>query len=187
SRAANVSPAHPGPRLGLARVALRQRRFDDAAALYRRLVAEQPDNPITAEGLGTVLDLQGLHGEAQTVYRDALRMHPEAYGLKTNLGLSLILSNKPREGANVLLDIAGLANAPLQARQNLALAYGLLGNADAAKKILVSDMPAASAEDDLRFYRSLRAKLDAPSPDHGRAQTSPLSASDAGHSVATLK
>jgi Flp pilus assembly protein TadD len=170
ARAASAAPANPGPKLGLARVALRQRRLDDATALYRALVAEHPDNPVAAEGLGTALDLQGHHDEAQTVYRTALRVHPEAQGLTADLGLSLILANKPREGANVLLDIAGLASAPPQARQNLALAYALLGNTNAAKQILQADLPPASVEDNLRFYQILRARLGAPGGDPSAAR-----------------
>jgi Flp pilus assembly protein TadD len=149
----------PAAQLGLARVALRQRRLDDAAALYRGLLASQPDDPVACEGLGTVLDLQGRHADAQTIYRSALAAHPEVQGLRINLGLSLILENKPRQAANTLLDVAGLPDAPLQARQNLALAYGLLGNAEAAKKILLVDLPPSSADDNLRFYQSLRDRL----------------------------
>ncbi|RXZ37002.1 hypothetical protein D9O50_07335 [Oxalobacteraceae bacterium CAVE-383] len=164
TRAAGAAPGNPAPQLGLARVALRQRRLDDAAALYQTLAADHPDNAVAAEGLGTVLDLQGHHDEAQSVYRAALRLHPDAQGLTTNLGLSLILANKPREGANVLLDIAGLPNAPPQARQNLALAYALLGNMSAAKQILSADLPPASVDDNLRFYQLLRTKLAAAMP-----------------------
>ncbi|MGG1944797.1 tetratricopeptide repeat protein [Trinickia sp. NRRL B-1857] len=150
------APDDPRAQLGLARVALRERRLDDALVRYRRLAASHPDSAAAAEGLGAVLDLQGEHGEAQAVYRAALARHPEAQGLKTNLGLSLILDHRAREGANVLLDVAGLPDAPVQARENLALAYGVLGNAQAAKSILTADMPAASAEDNLLFYRKLR-------------------------------
>ncbi|TDN67270.1 tetratricopeptide repeat protein [Paraburkholderia sp. BL10I2N1] len=162
ARTAGAAPSNPRPKLGLARVALRQRRLDDAAALYRSLAVLLPDNPVTAEGLGTVLDLQGRHDEAQAVYRTALRLHPEAQGLTTDLGLSLILANKPREAANVLLEIAGLANAPPQARQNLALAYALLGNTNAAKQILQAELPPGSVEDNLRFYETLRTRLGTP-------------------------
>jgi Flp pilus assembly protein TadD len=171
THAASTAPANQGPQLGLARVALRQRRLDDAAARYHTLVTEHPDSAVAAEGLGAVLDLQGHHDEAQTVYRAALRVHPEAQGLTTNLGLSLIIANKPREAANVLLDIAGLANAPPQARQNLALAYALLGNMNAAKQILQADLPPPSVEDNLRFYQLLRTKLDASSPGPPDAQS----------------
>lgn len=159
-----LRPDDPRAQLGLARVALRERRIDEAEARYRTLVAARPDSAVAAEGLGTTLDLQGKHDEAQALYRAALRRHPEALGLKVNLGLSLILSRKAREGANVLLDIAGLPDAPPQARQNLALAYGLLGNEEAAKRILAAEnLPADSIEDGLAFYRILRAHLSGQS------------------------
>ncbi|MEZ0603887.1 tetratricopeptide repeat protein [Paraburkholderia sp. IW21] len=158
-QAALQTPVRPAAQLGLARVALRQRRLGDATALYRGLLTAQPDNPVVCEGLGTVLDLQGRHADAQAVYRAALAVHPEVQGLRVNLGLSLVLDNKPREAANTLLDVAGLPDAPIQARQNLALAYGLLGNADAAKRILLADLPPSTAEDDLRFYQVLRDRF----------------------------
>ncbi|MBJ9756132.1 tetratricopeptide repeat protein [Burkholderia cepacia] len=153
------APAELGPRLGLARVALRQRRLDEAAQRYRDLLAAQPNHPLAAEGLGTVLDLQGRHADAQVVYRDALRAHPDAQGLRVDLGLSLVLSNRPREGVNVLLDVAGLPSAPWQARQNLAFAYGVLGNTDSAKKLLSADLPASAVADNLRFYQAVRTRL----------------------------
>ena len=158
SEVAAATPDDPRAQLGLARVALREHRLDDAVARYRSLFQAHPYNATVAEGLGAALDLQGKHGQAQAVYRAALARHPEVQGLKTNLGLSLILDQRAREGANVLLDIAGLPDAPAQARENLALAYGVLGNGEAAKRILTTDMPAASAEDNLRFYENLRAK-----------------------------
>ncbi|WP_442808445.1 tetratricopeptide repeat protein [Trinickia soli] len=157
-QAAANAPDDPRAQLGLARVALRERRLDEAVARYRALVAKYPDNAVASEGLGAALDLQGHHGQAQAIYRAALARHPEAQGLRANLGLSLILARRAREGANVLLDIAALPDAPAQARENLALAYGVLGNAEAAKRILTADMPAASAEDNLQFYRTLRER-----------------------------
>ncbi len=160
--AAAAAPDDPRAQLGLARVALRERHLDDAIARYRYLLKTHPDSAAVAEGLGAALDLQGGHGEAQAVYRAALARHPEVQGLRTDLGLSLILDGHPREGANVLLDVAGLPDAPAQARENLALAYGLLGNGEAAKRILTADMPDASADDNLRFYQTLRARLADP-------------------------
>jgi Flp pilus assembly protein TadD len=161
ARVAATAPQEPRAQLGLARVALRTRRLDEAITRYRALAAAHAGNAVAAEGLGTALDLSGRHDEAQSVYRAALRLHPEAQGLKTDLGLSLILANRPHEGANVLLDIAALPDAPREARENLALAYGLLGNGEAAKRILSTAMPAASVEDNLAFYRALRERMAA--------------------------
>ncbi|MFM0758159.1 tetratricopeptide repeat protein [Paraburkholderia strydomiana] len=187
ARTAEPAPSNLRSKLGLARVALRQRRLDDASALYRSLAAQLPDNPVTAEGLGTVLDLQGRHDEAQAVYRAALRAHPEVQGLTTDLGLSLILANKPREAANVLLEIAGLANAPPQARQNLALAYALLGNRNAAKQILQADLPPGSVEDNLRFYETLRSRLGAPTGAPAATRVRALPADHIARDVETAK
>jgi Flp pilus assembly protein TadD len=186
-RAAQQTPVNPAAQLGLARVALRQRRLDAAAALYHGLLAAQPDNPVVCEGLGTVLDLQGRHADAQVVYRAALAAHPEVQGLRVNLGLSLILDNKPREAANTLLDVAGLPDAPLQARQNLALAYGLLGNSDAARKILLVDLPPSSADDNLRFYQTLRDKLAGNHADAGHKVGSATTASASPHDIEAPK
>jgi Flp pilus assembly protein TadD len=179
AQVAAAAPVDPRAQLGLARVALRERRLDDAVARYRHLARTHPENAVVAEGLGAALDLQGKHTEAQAVYRAALARHPEVQGLKADLGLSLILDRRAREGANVLLDIAGLPDAPTQARENLALAYGVLGNDEAAKRILTTDMPAASAEDNVRFYEKLRARWDVQAPD------ATLPTVDAAHATAS--
>ncbi|RQR40264.1 hypothetical protein DIE23_01040 [Burkholderia sp. Bp9143] len=171
-QARQQAPAELGPQVGLARVALRQRRLDEAAQRYRDVLAAQPNLPLAAEGLGTVLDLQGRHADAQAVYRDALRAHPDAQGLRVDLGLSLVLSNRPREGVNVLLDVAGLPDAPWQARQNLAFAYGVLGNTDSAKKLLSAELPASAVADNLRVYQAVRAQLASrPAPAAARPST----------------
>lgn len=165
-RAAAVAPDLAAPRLALARVALRQRRFDDAEQRYRALLAQTPEDPAASAGLGTLLDLKGEHDEAQAIYRRALASHPDSMALRIDLGLSLTLSNRPREGANVLLDVAGIADAPPQARQDLAFAYGLLGNDDAAEKILLADLPKTSVQDNLRYYARVRGALNrAAAPD----------------------
>ncbi|AKJ67808.1 hypothetical protein PATSB16_16390 [Pandoraea thiooxydans] len=171
-RAAKQAPAAFAPQLGLARVALRQRRLADAERRYRDLVVHHADSPLAVEGLGTVLDLEGRHAQAQKVYRVGLQTWPYVKGLRIDLGLSLILDNQPRAGANVLLDIAGLSDTPRQARQNLALAYGLLGNDDAARRILLVDLPASSVDDNLRFYHRVRDALAArqTKPTDGAAQ-----------------
>ncbi|MCW0072929.1 tetratricopeptide repeat protein, partial [Burkholderia pseudomallei] len=171
-QARQKAPGEIGPQVGVARGALRQRRLDEAGQRYRDLLAAQPNLPLAAEGLGTVLDLQGRHEDAQAVYREALRAHPEAQGLRVDLGLSLVLSNRAREGVNVLLDVAGLPDAPWQARQNLAFAYGVLGNTDSAKKLLSADLPASAVADNLRVYQAVRARLAAhPVADASRAST----------------
>jgi Flp pilus assembly protein TadD len=161
-KASEIDHAAPAPLIGLARVAIHQRRFDDAIATYHRVLAESPDDPLAAAGLGAALDMKGNHDEAQAVLRDGLKRNPGDTSLSVNLGVSLILAGKPREGANVLLDVTRFPAAPPQARQDLALAYGLLGNDDAAAEILGRDMPKSSVQDNLRYYQLQRERAGQP-------------------------
>jgi Flp pilus assembly protein TadD len=173
-RADVLSKGARGPRLGLARVALREHRFADAIAMYEPLVKANPADAVSWAGLGSAWDLSGNHRKAQEAYRTGLAASPGDMALRSNLGLSLVLDGEEREGANQLLDIAGSSSAPPQARQNLALAYGVLGNDEAASRILSMDLPKASVADNLRYYDAVRALLAvrpafAPTPKLGAA------------------
>jgi Flp pilus assembly protein TadD len=161
-RASGIDPDAMAPLIGVARVAIHQRRFDDAISTYRRVLAKTPNDPLASAGLGAALDLKGDHAGAQGVLRQALQANPGDPVLSVNLGLSLILGGDPREGANVLLDVTRYPEAPPQARQDLALAYGMLGNSEAAAEILGKDLPKASVQDNLRFYEIQRARLARP-------------------------
>jgi Flp pilus assembly protein TadD len=161
SRAVAIDSSAPAPLIGVARVAIHQRRFDDAIATYQRVLTESPDDPLAAAGLGAAYDLKGEHATAQSVLRDALKRNPGDTSIAINLGTSLIMSGKPRDGANVLLDVTRYPAAPPQARQDLALAYGLLGNDAAAAEILGRDLPKESVQDNLRFYQMQRQRMGA--------------------------
>lgn len=158
-RASSFDPAAVAPQIGIARVAIHQRRFDDAISTYQGVLSRMPGDPMASAGLGAALDLKGDHAGAQTVLRQALKANPGDPLLSVNLGLSLVLGGNPREGANVLLDVTRYPEAPPQARQDLALAYGLLGNDEAAAEILGKTLPKASVQDNLHFYEIQRALL----------------------------
>jgi Flp pilus assembly protein TadD len=105
-----------------------------------------------------VRDLQGQFDEAQALYREALAAHPEDAAARSNLGLSLALAGQPREAVNVLLDVATRPSAPPQARQNLALAYGLMGNDEAAESVLSTEMERTAVRTNLDYYRYVRGR-----------------------------
>jgi Flp pilus assembly protein TadD len=161
-RARQVDAGAIEPMIGLARVAIHQRRFDDAISIYRKVLALTPDAPLASAGLGAALDLKGDHVAAQAVLRQALKANPGDPGLSVNLGLSLTLGGNPRDGVNVLLDVTRYPGAPPQARHDLALAYGLLRNSEAAAAILGQDLPKASVQDNLRFYEIQRDRMARP-------------------------
>jgi len=162
AHANKIDPNAGHPLIGLGRVAIHQRRFDDAIATYRTILVRTPNDALAAAGLGTALDLKGEHKAAQDALRVALVANPGDPMLCINLGLSLVLGGDPREGANVLLDVTRFPDAPPQARQDLALAYGMLGNQEAAAVILSKDLPKSSVQDNLRYYDMERSMLRQP-------------------------
>lgn len=160
------NPKDVNPVLGLARISVMKRELDQAESLYTQAQGLAASTDVRAMlGLGVTRDMQGRHHEAQDLYRKALEIQPENSDVRNNYGLSLALSGEPRLAVNVLLEIATTPSAP-QARQNLALAYGLLGNKDAAETVLASDLQRTAVQNNLNFYDYLRSHgLNQPSPE----------------------
>jgi Flp pilus assembly protein TadD len=163
-KAVALAPESAPALIGLARLDLHERRLDDAVARYEHVLAHDPGNALASAGLGTAFALKGDEQRAQTIFGQALQLHPGDRMLTVDLGLAMVLGGELRKGANLLLTVAGEPNAPAQARHDLALAYGLLGNDGAADKILMRDLPRASADDNLTYYKVVRARLGDAQP-----------------------
>ncbi|RKP50617.1 tetratricopeptide repeat protein [Trinickia fusca] len=172
-QAASLAPQRVTPLLGLARLSVRQRRLDEAISRYEQVLEHEPLNALASAGLGTAYAIKGDTHRAQTIFSEALRQHPSDTMLTVDLGLALVLDGELRRGANLLLSVTGDASAPVQARQDLALAYGLLGNDGAADQILMRDLPRGSTDDNLTFYKVVRARLQ---PGSGAMPVATLSA-----------
>lgn len=154
-----LAPQSMEPLLGLARIAVMRRDLEQADTLFTQAQKLAPDTDIRAlYGLGVTRDMQGRSEEAQALYRQALAIHPEDVAVRNNLGLSLALNGDPRQAVNVLLEIATANGAPPQARQNLALAYGLIGNVEAAETVLASDLERSAVQNNLHYYDYLRGQ-----------------------------
>ncbi len=158
-RARQIDPNAIAPLAGIGRVAIRQRRFDDAINAYRQILTKVPNNAMASAGMGVAMDMKGDHTGAQAVFRQALTANPGDPTLNIDLGLSLVLGGNAREGVRVLLDVSRFPDAPPQARQDLALAYGMLGDNSAASQILSSDLSKADIDNNLRFYTYQRARM----------------------------
>jgi Flp pilus assembly protein TadD len=161
------TPNQADAEMGLARIDVRKHQFDDAIRHYQGILRSAPDNLWALAGLGVTYDLQNRFTEAQATYRKALKTHPDDLNLHNDLGLSLILSHQVRAGIAELMQIVDDPGAPPQTRQNLALAYGLLGNDAAAQRVLQSgDLPPAAVQNNLKYYQVLRDRLATQTDPH---------------------
>ena len=112
---------------------------------------------LTARGIA--LDRMSRHAEAQATYRQALARRPTDFALLTNLGLSLGLSGHAGEGITILSELARDGAATARTRGNLALVYGLAGRDKEAAAVLSTDLGSAQVQNNLAYYRELRAML----------------------------
>lgn len=111
-------------------------------------------------GLGVAYDMLSDHASAQAYYRTGLKASPGNMTLRNNLGLSLALAGKFKEGIMVLRSVAADPRAGSRQRLNLALVYGLAGKFEAAAEIARIDLDEASVRRNLAYYRTLRALKD---------------------------
>lgn len=81
----------------LARDAHAAGRLDEAAALYRAILAERP-MPAAAGNLGAVLETQGRFDEAEDVFRAAVVANPRIPRSAFHLAISLLRNGKLAQG-----------------------------------------------------------------------------------------
>jgi Flp pilus assembly protein TadD len=80
--------------------------------------------------------------------------------LRNNLGLSLAFAGHYKGAIEILRPLALRPGASARDRQNLALAYGLSGDVDQAKKFARMDMDSREVERNLSYYAALRSIAD---------------------------
>lgn len=146
--------------LGLGRVALASGDPAGAAGHFGRALEREPQSVRALNGLAVTHDLQGDHETAQTIYARALAEDPTNRGIANNLALSEVLSGRFDTGVGRLEELATHATELPQARHNLALAYGLLGNERAARRLIERDLGTTAVDRNLAFYRAARALAD---------------------------
>ncbi len=154
-----LEPGNLDTKLALARVDVRTRNLEQARTSYEQILAQHPNDPVALSGLGVVYDLSGQASLAQETYRRGLEANPGSELLRTNLGLSLALNGHARQAVNILIGNDGASDSLPQRRDNLALAYGILGREDAAESILATYQSSGQVQDNLEFYRFLRTRI----------------------------
>ena len=155
AQALAITPTLLEASLGLARLKLASDPPAAAAALSA-LLRPYPGDPRIWTDLGVAYDLQSKTNDAQTAYRRAIQLNPAGVAAQADLGLSLALAGRPREGVALLQPLAAQPQATARLRQDLAVAETLAGNTPAARSLLVLDLPADQTASALAAYGNLR-------------------------------
>ena len=83
-----------------------------------------------------------------------------------NLGFTYILAGRLSDAITLFEKLTDDPRATVQHRQNLALAYGLAGREDDARKIAMQDLPRSAVEKNILSYRAMRGKNLNLAPDN---------------------
>lgn len=149
----------PGAHIGKAKalIAVEQPR---AAISHLEAALAIEESGRIYNAIGVAHDMLGDHGAAQAYYRTGLDVSSGNLNLQNNLGLSLAVSGRHGEAIRVLRKSAANPRAKARNRLNLALAYGIAGEMDAAAETARIDLDERSVQQNLTFYATLRALND---------------------------
>lgn len=190
-RALQTNPDGIEAKLGLGQTFLSLGAGDEAAALFRDVLAKRSSDNAARRGLagalismgqpalaeqqvdaalradagdyralnllGVSLDLQGRHAEAQANYRRGIELAPDYLALRSNYGLSLAITGPAEEAIAQLVPVAGSRRADARTRQNLALAYAMVGDFENSLQLCRRDLDERSAQRQFAYYMQLRA------------------------------
>ncbi len=148
---------------------------DKAAAVYREILASNPNDREALRYLGLALTRQGKAAEAVEALKHAIELGEDGPAIHRNLGEALLHAGKPAEAAEHLKKAVDLGSSAPPLIYNLACAYALTGRKDDAfarltevagtgwltREQVEGDADLAILKSDPRFA-ALLAKLPAP-------------------------
>jgi Flp pilus assembly protein TadD len=110
--------------------------------------------------LGSAYDQQQRYAEARSNYQKALQLQPNEISVLNNMGMSYVIEGNLKEAEATLRKAMGLPKGrnAAQIRQNLALAVGLQGRFDEARKIASEDLPPDQIEANMAYLQKMLAR-----------------------------
>lgn len=141
--------------MGFSQIA--RQKYDVAIDYFTKAIAQDADYGAAYSGKGVALDLLGKHKDAQRVYAEAEARKIQTPALINNHALSLIFTGEYEKAARKLEAVSILPDANETMRQNLALAYGLMGNAEGAKELGLKDLNPEEVQQNIAFYKRYTA------------------------------
>lgn len=129
-------PAAIPPRLGLATVALRQGRLDQAEVLVQELLATHPEHADAWHANGTVAYARGDREQAMAHYDRALAADPEHYGARLARATALMDLGRFTEAVPELRALTETSRWDPKAGYLLAVALEYSGDAQGAQQAI---------------------------------------------------
>ncbi len=156
SRVGARSPAHLGALLGMARANLKLGDPTAALGYLATALDVAPHDSRVLVDKGVALDTLHRHAEAQACYRAVLAETPRHVSARNDLALSLALSGQFQEAIALITPLVRSSAATPRVRENMALIYGLMGDADRAASLSRMDLDEGTTRANLAFLAAVR-------------------------------
>ncbi|RIA36664.1 tetratricopeptide repeat protein [Hephaestia caeni] len=140
-KAVALAPREAGYRVVLGQSYLADGRFTSARQAFTDALALDSNNGKVALSLALAQTAEGDWAAARATLDDHAGVIPA-----TDRGLALALAGDPKAALQVLVPAARERGATAKTRQNLALAFALAGNWQAARSIAMVDLPPAEVD-----------------------------------------
>ncbi|WP_135077234.1 tetratricopeptide repeat protein [Terasakiella sp. SH-1] len=142
-------------------VLVERNKLPQAIIQFKNGLALAPNDAMLLNSLGVALDMTGQHEAAQAQYRNALNHNAPSLDAKSNYALSLALSGHLDKAIEMLSPHSHDSTAPKRLRLNLALFYGLKGDAETAAQIAGQILDRETVKHNLQVYERLRTMTQA--------------------------
>jgi Flp pilus assembly protein TadD len=146
-----------GSQLGLQQAYLKLGQPQKALQFADVAMAIAPQDHRVLVSRGVTLDMLGRHAQAQESYRAILASDPHNVAARNDLALSLAMTRHFAEAVDIMTSMARSSTATPRIRENLALIYGLAGDAAHAGALSRVDLDAATTDGNLRFFELARS------------------------------
>lgn len=110
-------------------------------------------------------EIPGHYEKAIESFKTSISIDPDRLTTQNNLGFTYILAGRLDEAIAIFEKLVDDPRVTIQHRQNLALAYGMAGRENDARKIALQDLPRAAVEKNIASYRKMRQKALGIMPD----------------------
>ena len=155
SRVGARSAARLGALLGLTRAYMNLSQPAKALEYANEARVLEPQDARVLVDRGVALDTLGRHTEAQECYRTVLAVTPRHVAARNNLALSLALTGQYDEAIALMAPLVRSSAATPQVRENMAVIYGLKGDADRAATLSRVDLDEGTTQANLAFLAAV--------------------------------
>ena len=149
--------------LGVAKNLMALGLNDKAIDQLNKFRAIKGDDPETLNMLGKAYtraeEIPGHFDKAIESFLASLAIDPDRLTTRNNLGFTYILAGRLPEAIEILEKLVDDPRVTVQHRQNLALAYGVAGRENDARKIALQDLQRNAVEKNILTYRKMREKI----------------------------